>query len=87
MLDSITLREIPLETMQLLQEESLRQGLDIETLVHIYIKQGLPANVQHSESPPIHELDALSGTWSRSDFEEFTRAVADFSVIDEDLWK
>ena len=85
MIDSITLHEIPPETMQLLREESLRQGTDIETLVHIYINQGLPFNVRHSSTPANHELDALSGTWSSSDFKEFSLAVADFSIIDEDL--
>jgi hypothetical protein len=87
MADSITLHEIPFETMQLLQEESLRQGIDIETMVHIYIKQGLPISNRHNESSAIHDLDALAGTWSESDFEEFSRTVADFSIVDEDLWK
>ncbi|MCC6125645.1 MAG: hypothetical protein IT426_11830 [Pirellulales bacterium] len=87
MIDSITLHQIPLETMQLLREESLRQGTDIETLVHIYIKQGLPANVLQRDATVNHELDSLSGTWSESDFADFTRTVADFGSIDEDLWK
>jgi Protein of unknown function (DUF2442) len=32
-------------------------------------------------------LDALAGTWSEKDAQEFDQAVSDFGKIDEGLWK
>ncbi len=32
-------------------------------------------------------LDHLFGTWSREEADEFDRAVADFEVIDESIWR
>ena len=33
------------------------------------------------------DLDALAGTWTKEDVEEFERNTAQFREIDEDLWR
>ena len=35
----------------------------------------------------IMDLDHLAGTWSDKDYKEFLQATADFTKIDENLWK
>lgn len=38
-------------------------------------------------SPPYHDLDALTGTWSDAEAEEFLDATRDFGKIDEEMWR
>jgi hypothetical protein len=33
------------------------------------------------------DLDHLAGTWDEKDYAEFQNRVADFEVVDENLWK
>lgn len=37
--------------------------------------------------PIYHDLDALSGTWSEQQSNEFLSSLSDFSQIDEKLWE
>ncbi len=35
----------------------------------------------------VHDLDALAGSWSREEAEEFAAAVLSFEEIDTSLWQ
>jgi hypothetical protein len=34
-----------------------------------------------------HDLDELAGCWSQAEAKSFDAKIADFSLIDKDLWK
>ena len=36
--------------------------------------------------PEFHDLDALAGTWSKEEAEEFEAAIAPFGEVDAALW-
>ncbi|HAI69516.1 MAG TPA: hypothetical protein DCM38_08790 [Gammaproteobacteria bacterium] len=44
------------------------------------------ADYQRLLQPIHHDLDALSGTWTEQDSNEFISVLSDFSQIDEALW-
>ncbi|GEM_PF-6491392 len=38
------------------------------------------------ELPVYHDLDALAGTWTDREADDFLRDVSDFDKVDENLW-
>jgi len=45
------------------------------------------ADYQRLLQPIYHDLDALSGTWTEQQSNEFLSVLSDFSQIDEELWR
>lgn len=74
------------ETATWLDDEARRRGVDVERIVIELIHRGI-ASEQKAVLPAYHDLDALAGTWSEEEAEEFSRATSGFGEIDESLWK
>ena len=82
---AITIQQIDDITRTWLQQESRRRGVNLEEMVLTLIREGMQA--ERTTLPEYHDLDALAGTWSDADANEFLRNTADFEKIDEALWQ
>jgi hypothetical protein len=82
---NLHLRGIPAKVMLRLKQEAKKQETSVNFLVIKLIEQGIGFSFQVKKHMH-HELDALAGTWSESDFHEFEKHTADFGKIDKDLW-
>jgi hypothetical protein len=72
--------------MERLKRKAKEQDVSVNALVIMFIEKGVGCGGQKFEKITHHELDALAGTWSSSDFEEFQKNTADFDKIDKDMW-
>jgi hypothetical protein len=66
-----------------IEKEAERRGLSVETIVLELIHQGIKSSWLRT----YHDLDALAGTWSDQETDEFLGAIADFEQVDEKLWQ
>jgi hypothetical protein len=85
---SITIRHLDEATIDWLDAEARRRGTDVERIVIELIHQGAKTTTPPQEGLPVfHDLDALAGTWTQEEAEEFLQATADFRRVDEALWQ
>jgi hypothetical protein len=59
-----------------------------QTVIHLLLRAtGLRDSLGPGEEPRTHcDLDALAGSWSAEEAEEFERALAEQRRIDPDIW-
>ena len=87
---SITITDVDAATLQRLETEARRRGVDIGTLTRDVLRQAVPPAEAQPASPtsqPHHDLDAPAGTWSEADASAFETSVQGFTRIDPELWK
>ena len=66
-----------------------REGISLSKAALRLMRKGAGlAEIDPKPRKPIgHALDHLFGTWTQSEFDEFTKAVEVFETIDEDIWR
>jgi len=87
---TITITDLDAVTLQRLESEARRRGVDVGTLARDVLRQSVPpveAQPASQAGPVHHDLDALAGTWSEADARAFDEAVETFGRIDPELWK
>ena len=84
---SITITDIDAVTLQRLEAEARRRGIDVSTLAHEVLRQAVPPPQTQAAAQTHHDLDSLAGTWSEADARAFEAAVEGFGRIDPELWK
>jgi len=77
----LTVRNVPHRLAKALEAERRRRGASLNQTVLDLLGRALGAGAE------TNGLEALAGTWSRSDLSAFERATADAEHIDEELWK
>jgi hypothetical protein len=85
---AITLRNLPPDLAKAVHREAERKRTSINKAV-ISLLEG-KADIQKKKKgrkPHHQELDALAGSWSKKEAEEFDKALAAQRPIDPDLWK
>ena len=80
----LTLRGIDPELRSALDAEAARLGISLNALILQLLRGSLGLG---SDQQLAHDLDALAGSWSRQEAEEFAAAVRDFEEIDPSLWQ
>ncbi|MEN3332452.1 MAG: hypothetical protein V7641_1817 [Blastocatellia bacterium] len=83
----ITIQNMDEATAKWIDEEAQRRGVSTEALVVELIHKGIDLERQESHPQTYHDLDALAGTWSEEEANEFLNAIADFEQVDEKLWR
>ncbi len=84
---NLSIRGLDDKALAALKKRAAKENASVNTLVLRLIEQGLglrrakPALTRHDD------LDALAGSWRKSDATEFERATAAFSKVDAKLWK
>ena len=88
---TITINDLDPMTLQRLESEARRRGIDMGTLARDVLRQALPpvgGQLDRGAASQLHhDLDHLAGTWSEADAREFAAAVEPFGRIDAELWK
>ncbi len=82
---TLTLRGIDDDLDQKIREKSKLNGESINKTALKLIKSAL--GLQGSKPFPVyHDLDALAGTWTKEEAEEFKDAVKELDEIEKDMW-
>lgn len=79
----LTIRHVSPRLARLLEEERRRAGTSLNQTVLDLLSRALGV----AEEPFDNGLGRLAGTWSDEDLVAFEQATADFSRVDEDLWR
>ena len=79
----ITIQDLDDATATWIEKEAERRGLSIEEMVLELIHQG----IKSAQLDTYHDLDALAGTRSDKEADDFMKAIADFERVDEKLWQ
>lgn len=61
------------------------EGISLNKAAIRLLRKG--AGLETSRQTIGNSLDKYFGTWSQEEYEEFEAAVADFGLIDEEMWK
>ena len=78
---NFSLRDLDTATLARIKSTARRQKLSVNRLIVETLRQHYaPGN----RAPD--ELDALAGTWSEAEADEFNAAIAPFGEIDRALW-
>ncbi len=78
---NLTIRNVPDELHEALQQERRRRGESLNRTVIDLLRQRLALGVTRSNG-----LARLAGEWSEEEFRRFEAATAPFERLDEDLW-
>ena len=84
---AITLRNLPPDLVKAVHREAERKRTSINKAVISLLES--KADIQKKKGRKAHhqELDALAGSWSKKEAEEFDKALAAQRPIDPDSWK
>jgi plasmid stability protein len=83
---ALTIRGLDEATSERLKHEAALRGTSVNTLVKHLLRVGLGLD-RRSPRRRHGDLDALAGTWSEQEAEEFARAVEPFERVDPELWR
>ena len=84
---NLSIRGLDAKALAELKTRAAREDASVNTLVLRLIEQGLG----HRRAKPVlrrhDDLDALAGSWRKSEGVDFERATAPFGEVDPQLWK
>jgi len=80
----LTLRNIPPEVAEALEERRARTGASLNQTVIDLLRRALGIRAQAEER---NGLAGLAGTWTREDLEQFEAAAAVTEQVDQECWK
>lgn len=80
----LTIRDLPPDLAQALEEEKRRRGESLNRTVLQLLAQALGLGSAGRRS---NGLARLAGTWTADEYEQFEAAVAATEEIDEDVWR
>jgi hypothetical protein len=84
---AITLRNLPPDLAKAVHREAERKRTSINKAVISLLEGKADIQKKKGGKPHHQELDALAGSWSKKEAEEFDKALAAQRPIDPDLWK
>ena len=85
----MTLRGIPEEVEKKVKKEAERKGLSLNKAFLSLLEgsAGIRQKAKKRNKTLNHDLDHLSGRWTKEEAESFGRSLGLQRRIDEDLWK
>jgi len=87
-LKQLTIRRIPVEIEKIIKKEAEKKGLSLnKALILLLEKATGMKGKENKKKAPYHDLDHLSGVWSKEESETFEKNLQSQREIDEDLWK
>ena len=85
-MNQLTIRGFDAELATYIQDLARREGISLNRAVMRLIRRGADLDLDDADVVG-SSLDHLMGTWSAEEADRFDRALADFSRIDEAMWK
>ena len=87
-MDQITVRGIPPEIEKAIRNESKRKNISLNKTIVSLLKKAVGGRIKKASKEIVyHDIDHLSGAWSRDEAQQFERNLKDQRQIDEDVWK
>ena len=84
----MTIRGIPEEVEKVVRKESERKGLSLNRAFFSVLERAATGkSPEKKERVPHHDLDYLSGLWSREESAAFEKNLRGQRKMDEELWK
>lgn len=83
----VVITQLDRGAMAWIVQEAERTGLSIEAVARRLLYRGLEVENVQTQEERYHDLDALAGTWSGEEAEEFYQAIADLGQVDGSLWQ
>lgn len=83
----LTVTQLDSSATEWIEREAQRTGLPVEAIVRQLIYRGLEVERQQAEGQRYHDLDALAGTWSVEEADEFHHAIIELNQVDSTLWQ
>lgn len=85
----ITLRGVPESVAKAVKKEAEGKGLSLNKAFIALLERSINVGKakKKREKAVYHDLDHLSGAWSKNDAQTFNRRLKDQRKIDEGLWK
>lgn len=84
---AITLRNLPPDVARKIRQRADKEGVSLNRAVIETLQEGLGIAGKKKGKRLHHDLDFLTGTWSKEECEEFDRALADQRRVDPEIWK
>lgn len=84
---AITVRNIPKEVRELIEERARAKGLSLTRATIDILLERTHGSTQASRRAAYHDLDELAGSWTRSEASRFERDTRGQRKVDEDLWR
>jgi intergrase/recombinase len=87
-LKQITVRRIPDEIERMIKKEAERKGLSLNKAFLAILEKASGLRMKEKKEKALyHDLDHLSGIWSKEEAETFKRNLGLQRKINEELWK
>ena len=83
---TITIRGIDETTARILKERAKKEGTSVNAVLLKTLRKSLGLE-KKGKTLIYDDLDHLAGTWSKKDFIEFQKRMADFEIVDKKMWK
>ena len=83
----VVITQLDPKATEWIMREAERTGRSIEAIAAQLIYRGLEAENAQLDDTLYHDLDALAGTWSDEEADEFRQAIADLEKVDPSLWQ
>jgi hypothetical protein len=87
MTQALTIPQLDRAATEWIEQEAQRTGVPVEAVARQLIYRGLELERQKVRRQRYHDLDALAGTWSTEEADEFHHAIADLNHIDPNIWQ
>ena len=83
---TITLRNLPPELARVLGRTAQQQRISLNRAAIHLLEHAIGHHRSRPRAPQYHDLDHLSGAWSKHEATGFDTALAKQRAIDADLW-
>lgn len=83
---AITLRNLPPELERRVEAKARELGLSLNKTVIRLLEDHLVPRSSPLAGQPYRDLDALAGSWTAEEADEFDRALEEQRHIDAELW-
>ncbi len=83
---AITLRNLPAEVERKIRQRAREKGISANKAVIGLLEERLGLE-QKGKNRRYHDLDHLYGAWTKTQSDEFDKALADQREIDPELWR
>ena len=83
----LTVRGLDEDIVHELERIAEEEDVSLNQSVRKLLRRGLAHSGNEADGVIGNSLNHLIGTWTAEEADKFDRAVADFNVIDESMWK
>ena len=85
-MNPVTLRNLPLEVARVVRKRAQERRTSVNKAVIQLLEEGLGVA---GKAPKLlhHDLDALAGSWTKTEGRAFDEALDSQRAIDPDVWK